>query len=417
VVGLGKIGMSLAAQYASKGFTVIGCDINQDVVNAVNNGINPIKEEAGLAERVADLVREGTLRATQDTASAVSESDVVVSIVPLLIDARKEPDYLSIDAAAADIGRGLRRNTLVINESTVPVGTTTNRLGRILERESGLEMGKDFSLAFSPERVYSGRIFADLAKYPKVVGSADKKGTDLAVSFYKQVLDAEVTAVDNTEAAEFVKLIETTYRDVNIALANQFARYAYDYHVDVMQAIAAANSQPFSHIHTPGVGVGGHCIPVYPYFLPNISEEPSVISIGRKTNDDMAQYAVELLKDAMGELSGKSVIILGLAYRGDVKEVSFSSTWLLIESLEKEKASVFVHDPLFSIEEIEGYGLKTVDLDRLPALDAVVLQSYHDQYKGLDFRIFGCGVVLDGRNVLNKEQITGLGMQYIGIGR
>lgn len=416
VVGLGKIGMSLAAQYASKGFPVIGCDINEAVVDAVNRGISPIKEEAGLAERVADLVTAGTLRATTDTASAVSESDVVVIIVPLIINAQKEPDYRSLDSATADIGRGLRKNTLVITESTVPVGTTRNRLGKILEKESGLAMGKDFGLAFSPERVYSGRIFTDLARYPKVVGAVDKESTDLAVSFYEQVLDADVIAMDNTEAAEFVKLIETTYRDVNIALANQFAKYAVELQVDVVPAIAAANSQPFSHIHAPGVGVGGHCIPVYPYFLPNTREEPSVISMARATNDGMAPYAIGLLREAMGDLSGKSVMILGLAYREDVKEAAFSSAWLLIEALEKEKANVFVNDPLFSSEEIEGYGLKAVEIGSLPPLDAIVLQSYHSQYRGLDFGSLGCKFVLDGRNVLNKEDISGRGMTYVGIG-
>ncbi|MBI4284246.1 MAG: nucleotide sugar dehydrogenase [Chloroflexi bacterium] len=417
VVGLGKIGMTLAAQYASKSFTVVGCDINPQVVDAVNRGISPILEEEGLAERVASLVKEGTLRATRDTTAAVAASDVVVIIVPLIIDAQKVPDYRSLDAAAVDIGRGLHRNSLVINESTVPVGTTRNRLGKILETESGLEMGRDFSLAFSPERVYSGRIFTDLARYPKVVGAADKKSTGLAASFYRQVLDADVMAVDSMETAEFVKLIETTYRDVNIALANRFARYADAYKIDVMQAIVAANSQPFSHIHTPGVGVGGHCIPVYPYFFPNSSEEPSLISLARATNDGMAQYAVGLLRDEMGEMKDKSVLILGLAYRGDVKEAAFSSTWLLVEALEKEGARVFVHDPLFSTEEIQGYGLRAVELERLPPLDAVVLQSYHSQYKGLDFGRLGCKVVLDGRNVLDREDITRQGLRYIGIGR
>jgi len=416
VVGLGKIGMSLAAQYASKGFTVIGCDINQEVVDSVNNGISPVKEEKGLTERVASLVKEGTLSATQDTASAVSDSDVVIIIVPLIINTQKVPDFRWLDAAAGDIGRGLRQNTLVINESTVPVGTTRDRLGKILERESGLELGTDFGLAFSPERVYSGRIFTDLAKYPKVVGAADQESTNMAVSFYQQVLDAEVIVMDSIEASELVKLIETSYRDVNIALANQFAKYAAEYKLDIMQAIVAANSQPFSHIHTPGVGVGGHCIPVYPYFLPNTSDEPSVISIARATNDGMAQYAVDLLKKEMRNLSGKSIMILGLSYREDVKEVAFSSTWLLIEALEMENAEIFVHDPLFSATEIESYGLKSAAFDVLPPLDAVILQSYHSQYRGLDFGIFGCKVVLDGRNVLKKEDITGLGMSYIGIG-
>ena len=417
VVGLGKIGMSLAAQFSAKGFAVIGCDINEDVVAAVNKGISPIKDEEGLSQQVRNLVNQGTLRATRDTTAAVFESDVVVIIVPLIIDSQRQPDYHSLDAASVAVGRGLHRNCLVINESTVPVGTTRNRLGKILEEESGLKISKDFSLAYSPERVYCGRVFSDLARYPKVVGAVDEQSTNLAVSFYRQVLDAEVISVDDMETAEFVKLIETSYRDVNIALANQFAIRAAEHNLDIMQAIMAANSQPFSHIHTPGVGVGGHCIPVYPYFLLNSSQEPSLISLARATNDSMAQYAVGLLREEMGELRGKSIMILGLAYREDVKEVAFSSAWALIEALEKQKADVSVHAPLFSTEEITSYGLKAAEFERLPPLDVVVIQSYHSQYRELDFGSLGCKVVLDGRNVLKKENITRLGMKYIGIGR
>ena len=227
VVGLGKIGLPLAAQFAGRGQRVIGCDINPAVVAAVNAGECPIVEEPGLEERVNATVAAGCLTATTDTAAAVRQSNVVVIIVPLLVDEAHAVDYSAVDAATRAVAQGLQPRTLVLYETTLPVGTTRERLGALLEAGSGLTMGRDFALAFSPERVYSGRIFRDLATYPKVVGGIDPTSTAAAVAFYAAVLDdAPVLAVRDAETAELVKLLETTYRDVNIALASEFARYA-----------------------------------------------------------------------------------------------------------------------------------------------------------------------------------------------
>src|ERR1700694_4313695 len=267
VVGLGKIGLPLAAQFASKGLDVVGCDVLPEVVESINAGRAHIHEEAGLEQAVAAAVAAGKLKATTDTSTAVAKADVVVVIVPLMVSLDRDIDYRSLDAATRAVGRGLRKGSLVIFETTLPVGTTRQRLGPMLEKESGLRAGADFHLAFSPERLYAGRIFEDLRKYPKIVGGIDERSTERALQFYRSVLDAEVWAVDNAETAEFTKLAETTYRDVNIALANQFALYAARRDVNVGQAFEAANSQPFSHIHRPSLGVGGHCIPVYPHFM------------------------------------------------------------------------------------------------------------------------------------------------------
>ena len=267
VVGLGKIGLPLAVQYAQRGRRVIGCDSNPEVVQTVNAGKSHVQEELELAAEVARLVERGLLSATVHTSEAVRQAEVVVVIVPVVVDARHEVDFAAIDAATRAIAAGLQPGTLVIYETTLPVGTTSVRFREILEHSSHLQAGRDFYLAYSPERVSSGSIFRDLRIYPKVVGGIDEKSTDAAVAFYRSVLDAEIISMASTDEAEFVKLIETTYRDVNIALANEYARFADAHGLDVAAAIRAANTQPYSHIHSPGVGVGGHCIPVYPYFL------------------------------------------------------------------------------------------------------------------------------------------------------
>ncbi|HEX8217675.1 MAG TPA: nucleotide sugar dehydrogenase [Chloroflexia bacterium] len=421
VVGLGKIGLPLAAQFASAGLNVIGCDISTEVVATVNAGHSHVKEEPGLEELVAEMVREGRLTATTDTPGAVSRCNVVVIIVPLMVDEERNIDYRAIDAATRSVGQGLQRDTLVIYETTLPVGTTRTRLGPMLAEGSGLHAGADFCLAFSPERVYSGRIFSDLHKYPKVVGGISPDCTSAAERFYEAALQgATVLPMRDADTAEFVKLVETTYRDVNIALANSFARFAAERDIPVLEAIAAANTQPFSRVHRPGIAVGGHCIPVYPYFLTNNSRDEgmSLVRRAREVNDSMVGWALDRLEESLGGLGGKRVLVLGLAYRENVKETAFSGAVRLLSQLRERGAVPLINDPHYSQEELARYA-EPVPLDDLPPFDALVLQAYHDDYRSLDWAQLykrGCQVVLDGRNALDSQAVEQAGMRYIGIG-
>jgi nucleotide sugar dehydrogenase len=418
VIGLGKIGLPLAVQYIQHGRQVIGCDINPQVVEAINAGRCHVHEEPGLEEAVASAVAQGRLSSTTDTAAAVHQAAVVVVIVPVIVNQAHEVDFRSIDAATEAVGAGLTAGTLVIYETTLPTGTTAGRLRRILEERSGLQAGRDFHLAYSPERVSSGHIFRDLATYPKVVGGIDEASRDAASAFYRSVLDAEVICMANADEAEFVKLIETTYRDVNIALANEFARYADEHGLDAMAAITAANTQPYSHIHAPGVGVGGHCIPVYPYFLLHgASEGLALPRQARRINDAMADYAIERIESEIGPLAGQAVLILGVAYRGNVREVAFTSAKLLQEALVERNARVFAEDPLFSEQELEALGYQPFRPEQRGGIRAIIVQAEHQAYQSLDFSQFpNCQVILDGRRALRPETIKEAGMRYLSIG-
>jgi nucleotide sugar dehydrogenase len=420
VVGLGKIGLPLAAQFASKGMRVIGCDVLVEVVDSVNAGKAHIREEAGLDEAVASAVKAKRLSATTDTTAATKQADAVLVIVPLMVSADRTMDYRSLDAATRAVGRGLKPGTLVVYETTVPVGTTRRRLGPMLEEESGLKAGSDFHLAFSPERLYAGRIFEDLRKYPKIVGGIDDPSTKAAADFYRAVLDAEVWAVENTETAEFAKLAETTYRDVNIALANQLALYAASRDVNVTEAFKAANSQPYSRIHRPSLGVGGHCIPVYPHFLLGDATdgELSLVRDARSTNDGMAQVGVRQLERLLGGLHGRRVLVLGAAYREDVKELAFSTVFPVVDALHRSGADVLIHDPLFEPRELRALEAAVVnDVDKARDVDAVVVQAWHHQFRAIDWtRFSGLKVVLDGRGTLDPEPVRRAGVSYIAIG-
>ena len=426
VVGAGKIGLPLAAQYASAGWSVVAVDVDESVVDAINAGRAHLTEEAGLAGMVADAHRAGRLRATTDTAGAVADADVVVVIVPVMLSDAAAPDYRFIDAAAESVGRGLRAPaerggpTLVIFETTLPVGDTRERLGPMLVAASGLAAGdpeRGFLLAFSPERVFSGRIFRDLATYPKLVGGVDPVSTERAASFYRSVLPAEVWALASSETAEFAKLAETTYRDVNIALANEFARYADRVGVDVKEVIAAANSQPFSHIHQPGLGVGGHCIPVYPHFL--IARSPvdfELPALARRINDEQVERAVATLEEALGGLAGAPVLVLGLTYREGVAELAYSRGVALVQRLLLRGAEVWAHDALLNDEQVTRLGARPYEWAQQGPFRAIVVQTADPRFRELDpIRFPALEVLYDGRNGLRGIGLPE-GVRYIGVG-
>jgi UDP-N-acetyl-D-mannosaminuronic acid dehydrogenase len=423
IAGLGKIGIPLAVQFASKGATVTGYDISAARVAEINGKHNPLPSEPGLETAIPGLVVSGHLRATGDAREAAGGADVVVLIVPVDIDATQRPDFGALDAAVDALAPHLKAGVLVLVETTVPVGTTRHRVGGRIASAGKLSAPGGVALAFSPERVSSGRVLRDLRTYPKIVGGIDAHSTALAAAFYREMLDAEIIEVRDAETAEFSKLVETTYRDVNIALANEFARVGDATGVDALQAIAAANTQPYSHVHAPGPGVGGHCIPVYPYFV-GAPETPSppplatdLIATARRINDDMAHYAAGRLAGVLGTLEGATCVVLGLAYRAGVKESRHSSAFGLVNALSALGATVYVHDPLYSAEEIRAHGLEPAPAFPL-ACDAVVVQAWHEAYAGIEWASFaGLRAVLDPRAAVDPAAVASAGAAYVGVGR
>jgi nucleotide sugar dehydrogenase len=424
VVALGKIGLPLAVQIASRGHRVRGADIDRHVVDLVNAGVEPFPGEHDLATKLSEVVDRGLLDATTDTAAAVRASEAVVVVVPLVVDSEARPDFRALDAANRAIAAGLRPGTLVAYETTVPVGSTRQRFMPMLAELSGLSIDQ-FDVVYSPERVYSGRIFADLRRYPKLVGAMTPEGAARAEAFYSAVLEFDdrtdmhrpngVWDLGSTEAAEFAKVAETTYRDVNIGLANQFARFADTIGIDVYSVIEAANSQPFSHIHQPGIAVGGHCIPVYPRFYLSNDPDATVVRAARTANEDMPRYCVERLKALCGgSLSGRKVAVLGAAYRGGVKETAFSGVFGVVDALRAEQAVAVVHDPLYSHDELRALGLEPFDVGQ--RCDAAIIQSDHREYRQLrPSDLPGASAVFDGRRVLDVDAWAGVALGVVGL--
>ena len=417
VVALGKIGLPVAALYASRGHAVVGCDVDPAVVATVNRGQSHITHEPGLAAHVAESVASGRLRATTDTAAGVVGADVVIVLVPLGVDAERQPDFRSMDAAFAAISRGIRPGALVLLETTVPVGTSRQRYVPMLEA-GGRRCGQDFFFAFSPERVQAGRIARDLATYPRVVGGIDPASAGRAAAFYGETSPAPVITVASAEAAELCKLAESIYRDVNIALANELAGYATAHGVDFHEVIAAANSQPQSHLHRPGLGVGGHCIPVYPYFLTRDAARADLTRAARAINDGMPRRAADLLAGALDGLDGRRVLILGLTYRPGVRETAHSPALTLAHELRRRGAMELGRDPLLGGDEIAAAGLIPATPNGGAAADDLVLHTADPAYRVLALgTIPGLCVVLDCAGALEPGRVTGAGLMYLALGR
>jgi nucleotide sugar dehydrogenase len=411
-------------QFASKGHEVVGVDVSARTVDLINSGVEPFPGEAQLQEKLSVLVSSGKLRATTEYADAVPGADAVVLVVPLFVDEQTaEPDFGWMDDATRSLGAVLTAGTLVSYETTLPVGTTRNRWKPMLEETSGLTEGVDFDLVFSPERVLTGRVFADLRKYPKLVGGLSERGAAKAVEFYESVLDFDdrpdlsrpngVWDLGSAEAAELAKLAETTYRDVNIGLANQFARFAATAGIDVYQVIEASNSQPYSHIHQPGIAVGGHCIPVYPRLYLWTDPDATVVSAARAANAAMPDYTIGLLEGAYGDLTGATVVVLGAAYRGGVKETAFSGVFAAVDALARRGAIVLVHDPLYTDDELVSLGFTPYHLGQ--PVNAAVVQADHTEYRTLTpDDLPGITAFIDGRKVSSQEHWPNIAYRVIG---
>lgn len=427
VVGLGKIGLPLAVQFAAAGHQVTGVDTQQRVVDLVNAAKEPFPGEAHLQAKLSEVVPAGTLTATTGYGEAVRGADVVVVVVPLFVDdATGEPDFAWMDSATRSLAEHLTAGTLVSYETTLPVGTTRGRWKPMIEEISGLVEGRDFHLVFSPERVLTGRVFQDLRRYPKLIGGLSEDGTRLAEDFYQSVLTFDdrpelarpngVWDMGSAEAAEMAKLVETTYRDVNIGLANQFAMFADRAGIDVYAVIEACNSQPYSHIHRPGIAVGGHCIPVYPRLYLSSDPDASIVRTAREHNAAMPDYAVARAAELLGDLAGLRAVVLGASYRGRVKETAFSGVFATVAALRERGAEVLVHDPMYDDGELASYGWASYSLGN--PVDVAIVQADHDEYRTLTpADLPGVRLLVDGRDVTDAAVWAGTPRITIGGGR
>ncbi|MCS7104636.1 MAG: nucleotide sugar dehydrogenase [Thermofilaceae archaeon] len=433
VYGLGYVGKAVAAVFLRAGFHVVGVDVSSSKIMELNSGVVKYAEEE-VREAINKGLREGRFKATADGVEASRECGVKIVTVPVHLKSSGEPDFSSLASAVEAVGFGAEEGDLVVVESSVPPGTTLNVVKPKLEEASGLRVEEEVLLAYSPERVYVGRAVKDIEeRYPKVVAGVGPKSAEAAALLYGKLARRGVLLMSSPTAAELEKLFEGVYRDVNIALANELAMLASAMGVDYAEVREAANSQPFCHLHAPGVGVGGYCIPVYPRFVlysaSRMGLKLPLTELARRVNLSMPGFTsdlVETVVERMGVVEPK-VAVLGLAFRGGVDDTRFSPTYDLVDHLLKKGfEDLIVHDPYVERDvKLEELGVKlTGDLgEALEGRDVVVLATDHPEYAQLTLQellnLSGgsrLGVV-DGRLLIRDWRNPPFGVVYAAVGR
>jgi len=420
VIGLGYVGLPTAVVFASREFEVVGVDVDEGKVKAVNEGRCYIREP-GLTELLRDAVSKGLLRATTDGVEAVREADAVIIAVPTPVE-EGVVDLGYLRSALEVIKYGLHRDLLVVIESTIPPGTTVGFAKLFLE-QSGLKVESDFYLAHVPERIAPGKAIEELLSVPRVVGGVGSRSTERTIELYSRV-NPKLLPTDAT-TAEFVKLIENSFRDLNIAYANLLALIAEKLGIDAYEAIRLANTHPRVNIHWPGAGVGGPCLTKDPYMLIMIAEGIfgiELISIARRINEYMPNHTVELVRKALEDngvsVSGAKIAVLGVAYKGGVDDVRGSPAKVIIEELRKLGAEVVVHDP-YTDETFGAVRADSVE-QAVERADALVIVTDHPEFRQLDLdrlgRLMRRRIVIDGRRVFEPHIVAEKGFRYYGIG-
>ncbi|MCA9364601.1 MAG: nucleotide sugar dehydrogenase [Candidatus Moranbacteria bacterium] len=416
VVGLGYVGLPLAVRAKEKGYDVIGLDTNEHSVATINKKESPI-EEKYLEDRMADFAPE----ATTDP-SVISRADIVLVCVPTPVDKNYYPDLSPVVGACTSVAKYAKKGVLVVLESTVNPGVSEEIVRPIFEK-AGHTVGEDVFLAHCPERINPGDEKWNVTNIPRVVGSFDKKGLDTAVLFYRSIIDAEIRPMKSIREAEAVKIMENSFRDVNLAFVNELAQSFDRLDIDIVDVIAGASTKPFAFMpHYPSRGVGGHCIPVDPYYLIEHAKKTGfdhrLLRTSRAINNSMPEYTVERLQDALNDvklpLNGTAVGVLGIAYKENVDDMRETPTKKIVEHLHKHKAVVLTHDPHVLSESSEK------DLDSLlEKSTALILATGHKEFLSIsidDLKKHDIKVVVDGVNKWDKNAFVGSGIVYRGIG-
>lgn len=417
VVGLGYVGLPLAVEKAKAGYQVIGFDVQSSKVDMVNEGHNYIGDVVD--NELANLVKSGKLKATTDF-SFVKDVDCVAIAVPTPLDPYKQPDISYVVNSTTSVAKYVHKGMLVVLESTTYPGTTEEVCMPILE-QSGLKCGEDFFLAFSPERVDPGNKQYKTKNTPKVVGGVTPDCTDIAASLYRHVLEGEIMTVSSPKVAEMEKILENTFRNINIGLANEMAILCKKMGIDVWEVIDAAKTKPYGFMaFYPGPGLGGHCIPLDPFYLTWKAREydyhTKLIETAGEINDYMPQFvaenAMELLNEHKKSMNGSKILLMGVAYKKDIDDYRESPVMKVIDQLEKRGAEVFVNDPFIPSFKHNGVVRNTVNWeDHIDDSDIVIITTNHTCYD-YDEIVKRAKIVYDTRNaaksVKNREKISRL---------
>jgi nucleotide sugar dehydrogenase len=429
VIGIGRIGLPTALSFGSSGLSTIGVDINEKLVDMINSGNFPLKDEPGYDVIFEKVINEKKFRATTNFSEGVNSSNVIILSLPTPMDEKNIPNYSALLSVAQQLHDEMSDGKLIIIESTVEPGFVEKDFLEILEGNDK-KAGKNFCLGVCPETANPGQILNDFERLPRLVGAMDEKTQKLITKIYKHVFTVNLIPMPNCKTANAVKLTTNVFRDLNIAFVNELALIFEKAGIDIMTVLEAAKTKYNFQVHYPSVGVGGPCLPVNSYQMINFaknftSKTFGLVEDGRKINEQMPNHTVELLEDALNEinisLSNTTILVLGVSYKPDVKDIQISPVEKIIEILKKKGANILIFDPYFKNSEV--FGIKTLN-DFVPNLeksDGLIIATAHKDFHNIDPMFLKSKmknpIVIDSKNIIDQQLAKNAGLIYRGIGR
>lgn len=429
VVGIGRIGLPTALSFANRGIPTIGIDINRTLVDMVNSGIYPLRDEPGFDKIFEDAIRKKLLSATTEI-SIATKCNLVILSLPTPMDKNNMPNYSALISVGRSLNKLLKKGSIVVIESTVEPGFVENELLPVIEGNE-LKAGTDFSIAACPETANPGKILHDFTTVPRLVGAINDRTAKIVSEIYRTVFGAEIIILPNCKTANASKLTANVFRDINIAFVNELAILFENLGIDIAKVLEACDKKYNFETHYPGAGVGGPCLPVNSYQILNSARELEnngllrIIRAARETNESMPYHVVELLVDALNEVGkparGSIIAILGISYKPDVKDIQLAPAHAVIKRLSQLQSIIKIYDPYYMSDEVFSYSTENSLIDAITGADAAIIVTAHDEFRKIDPSLFASKmktpVVVDARGILDIHAVKKSGLVFRGIGR
>jgi len=428
VIGIGRIGLPTALSFAKSGLQTIGVDINENLVQNINSGKFPLKDEPGYNEIFDDVIKNKKFSATTNIEEVVSNSDLILLSLPTPMDENNIPDYSALRNVATKLSEILSPNSLVIVESTIEPGFIEDEMVSIISKSGRLEIEKNFFIGVCPENANPGEILHDFTNLPRLVGGINHNITKIIKTIYKFVFSVELVEMSDCKTANAVKLTTNVFRDINISFVNELSLMFDKLGIDTIKVLEAAKKKYNFQVHYPGAGVGGPCLPINSYQLLNTGKRTgsklSIIESGRKINENMPERVIELTSDAFKEckksIGNSEILILGVSYKPDVKDIQLSPAEHIIRKLQDLGANIHIYDPYFSSSQVFGITSEDNIEDIISKVDAAIIVTGHDEFKKLQIHTFTKmqhPILIDTRGIIDPSIAKQEKLIFRGLGR
>ena len=428
IVGIGRIGLPTALSFAKSGLQTIGADINEKLVDSINAGNFPLKDEPGYEDIFNTVRKNGNFSATTDINDAISKSNLILLSLPTPMDKNNIPTYLALESVGKQLNECLQSNSLVVVESTIEPGFIENVMIERIEMGGRLKAGKNFTIGVCPENANPGEILHDFTNLPRLVGGIDEQVTKIIALIYDFVFSVELVTMPDCKTANAVKLTTNVFRDVNIAFVNELSLMFEKLGIDTLKVLDAAKRKYNFQIHYPGAGVGGPCLPINSYQFLNTAKmtgsELNIIKHGRAINEKMPDHVINLTLDGFKKcnksIKDSTVLILGVSYKPDVKDIQLSPAEIIINRLKVLGAKIKIYDPYYMGDEVFGINVEHDIQDILPNVDASVIVTAHKEFQEINPKIFTkmkTPILIDSRGVIDTSSANDAGLVFRGLGR